>query len=35
VTLKELHSIYVGFGHHLTDDAWYEDIVRFEYRRGF
>jgi hypothetical protein len=25
-------SLYVGYGHHLTDAAWYEDIFRVEYR---
>ena len=28
-------SFYAGYGHALTDDAWYTDIVRFEYRYGF
>ncbi|HET9270535.1 MAG TPA: transporter [Vicinamibacterales bacterium] len=28
-------SFYVGYGHALTDAAWYTDIVRFEYRYGF
>lgn len=35
VTLQERDSIYVGWGHHLTDSTWYDDIVRFEYRRSF
>lgn len=26
------HSIYAGWGHALTDDVWYEDIVRAEYQ---
>ncbi len=28
-------SLYVGYGRALTDDKWYHDIVRFEYRVGF
>jgi len=28
-------SFYAGYGHALTDDAWYTDIVRFEYRYSF
>jgi hypothetical protein len=28
-------SIYVGYGHGLTDATWYDDIVRFEYRFTF
>lgn len=28
-------SFYVGYGHALTDAAWYTDIVRFEYRYSF
>ena len=28
-------SIYVGYGHALTDQVWYDDIVRFEYRYSF
>jgi hypothetical protein len=30
-----LGSIYTGWGHALTDDAWYEDLFRLEYRRLF
>jgi len=29
------NSLYVGFGHALTDATWYDDIWRFEYRFGF
>jgi hypothetical protein len=29
------HSIYAGYGHALTGDTWYRDIVRFEYRQVF
>jgi len=28
-------SFYAGYGRALTDDAWYTDIVRFEYRYSF
>lgn len=28
-------SIYVGFGKALTDDVWYDEILRFEYRVSF
>jgi hypothetical protein len=28
-------SLYVGYGRALTDDVWYEDIARFEYRWTF
>ena len=28
-------SIYIGYGHALTDATWYDDIVRLEYRVGF
>ena len=28
-------SFYVGYGRALTDDFWYRDIVRFEYRFDF
>jgi hypothetical protein len=28
-------SFYVGYGHQLTHDFWYKDIVRAEYRRSF
>lgn len=30
-----LGSIYAGYGVALTSEAWYNDIVRFEYRVGF
>lgn len=29
------NSLYVGYGHALTDDDWYDHILRFEYRVGF
>jgi hypothetical protein len=35
VSIDDLHSIYVGYGHALTDATWYDDIVRFEYRYSF
>jgi hypothetical protein len=28
-------SIYVGYGHGLTDDVWYDDLFRLEYRYTF
>ena len=28
-------SFYAGYGHALTDAAWYTDVVRFEYRYSF
>lgn len=28
-------SVYVGYGHALTEKAWYNDILRFEYRYSF
>jgi len=29
------NSVYVGYGFALTDESWYEDIVRIEYRYNF
>jgi hypothetical protein len=29
------HSIYGGFGWHLTEAVWYDKLFRFEYRLGF
>jgi hypothetical protein len=29
------NSVYVGWGHALTGDAWYRDMVRLEYVRNF
>jgi len=28
-------SIYAGWGHSLTDQIWYKNIVRIEYRYAF
>ena len=28
-------SFYVGYGHQLTHDFWYKEIVRAEYRYSF
>ena len=28
-------SVYFGYGHALTTDVWYDNIVRLEYRVGF
>lgn len=35
LAVDERNSVYVGFGHALTDATWYSDIWRFEYRVGF
>lgn len=35
VSVADKHSVYFGYGHHLTDATWYDDILRFEYRRSF
>lgn len=32
--IRDMASIYVGYGHHLTDATWYDDIFRIEYRVG-
>lgn len=34
-TFDEVSSFYVGYGHSLTDDRWYNDILRFEYKYSF
>ncbi|OFW18722.1 MAG: hypothetical protein A3H97_17830 [Acidobacteria bacterium RIFCSPLOWO2_02_FULL_65_29] len=34
VVIGDMASIYVGYGHHLTDATWYDDIFRIEYRVG-
>ena len=34
-TFDEKSSLYVGYGHALTDDRWYNNIIRFEYRYAF
>lgn len=31
--LDEHHSFYLGYGKALTNEVWYDDIVRFEYRK--
>jgi hypothetical protein len=28
-------SVYAGYGHALTDQDWYDNIFRFEYRYSF
>jgi hypothetical protein len=28
-------SIYAGWGHSLTDERWYEDVFRVDFRRTF
>ncbi len=35
IILHDRSSFYVGYGRALTDDVWYEDIVRLEYRYSF
>lgn len=35
VRFSNQDSVYFGVGHALTKQAWYEDIVRLEYRRTF
>lgn len=32
---REQRSLYVGYGTALTDDVWYDDVVRVEYRAGY
>ncbi len=34
IVIRDISSIYVGYGHHLTDATWYDDIFRIEYRVG-
>jgi len=34
-TFDEVSSLYVGYGHSLTDDRWYNNILRVEYRYSF
>jgi hypothetical protein len=34
-TSWDRNSFYVGFGKALTDDVWYDEILRFEYRVSF
>lgn len=34
VVIGNMASIYVGYGHHLTEATWYDDIFRIEYRVG-
>lgn len=34
-TFDDRNSIYVGYGHALTDTVWYTDILRIEYRYSF
>jgi hypothetical protein len=33
--LNDRHSLYVGYGHALTGDHWYRDILRVEYNFWF
>lgn len=32
---RDRSSIYVGYGRGLTDDVWYHDVFRLEFRYGF
>jgi hypothetical protein len=32
LTMRDMASIYIGYGRHLTDATWYDDIFRVEYR---
>jgi hypothetical protein len=34
-TVFEGGSVYVGYGFALTDDSWYDNVLRFEYRVEF
>lgn len=34
ITFGNMASIYVGYGKHLTNAMWYDDIFRVEYRLG-
>ncbi len=34
-TIHDRHSIYVGYGLGLTDQVWYDKVLRVEYRPGF
>ena len=33
--MRDRNSIYVGYGKGLTDQKWYDDILRVEFRRSF
>jgi hypothetical protein len=35
ILFNDRSSIYAGFGHALTDAAWYDNLFRLEYRMGF
>ena len=35
VTFNGRNSVYAGYGFHVTDDHWYDDVVRVEYRLAF
>jgi hypothetical protein len=32
---RDRSSVYVGYGRGLTDDVWYHDVFRLEFRHGF
>ncbi|MBV8607041.1 MAG: hypothetical protein JO034_06230, partial [Singulisphaera sp.] len=33
--LNDRHSLYVGYGHAITGDHWYKDMLRLEYNFWF
>lgn len=35
ISVRERDSIYFGYGLALSEDVWYDDIFRIEYRRSF
>lgn len=35
IRFREKDSVYLGYGHALTQDKWYDDMVRIEYRYSF
>jgi hypothetical protein len=35
LVVRDRSSFYIGYGHALTNSAWYQNIVRLEYRSSF
>jgi len=35
ISLDKKHSVYIGYGKALSDDDWYEEIVRVEFRTTY
>ena len=33
--IGEMSDLYIGYGRALTDETWYDNIVRVEFRRNF